>query len=279
MGIKTTEVSDIQANDLLVAIAQRALIENSVIAGSLWNVSQFAKAGLSSISFPKRNTKLAVKKKTANVATDSQTIVWEADKLDLDQHAYIRFCITESAKAQSVLNLESEAIQESGAAHAEDLDGFLYALLYANAADSTTFTGNTNATIALADIVDARQYLKSTKVKPFKENIFLAVNSKEEADMLKIDGFIDASKYGDREPIYNGEIGRVYGTKILVSEEVDAEKAIMYHRDALAWGLQLQPSIMVAPDLNNIGMGYVIHQLYGAKVMRSGLFASKVYKS
>ena len=273
-----TEVSDIQANDLLVAIAQKALIENSVIAGSLWNVSNFAQPGLKSISFPKRNTGFEVKKKVANVATTGETIVWDADQLNLDQLAYIRFAITNQAKKQSVLNLESEAIEEAGAAHAEDLDIFLYGLLYANAADSTSFTGNVNTTIALADIVDARQYLKSTKVKPFKDNIFLAVNSEEEADMLKIDNYIDASKYGSNEAILNGEIGKVHGVKILVSESVDSEKAIMYHRDALAWGLQSAPDLITAPDLDNIGTGYVISQLYGAKVMRSGLFASKVYK-
>jgi N4-gp56 family major capsid protein len=267
MSDQITGDSDVKSNDLIVAMVQKSLIENSVIAASLMNVSQFAVKGVSDIEFPKRSANFEVKKKVSKVVSEAETITYTTDKLSLDQQAYIKFIIEKKASIQSVVDLETNAILDAAASHAEDMDKYFYSLMFAGAvAKNVAFTG-AGTKLALADIVNARQKIKATKVKNFMGNVFLAINSEEEASMLQISDFIDASKYGSNEGVMNGEIGKVFGVKVLVTESVTAGKPVMYHNEALYWGLQYAPIVMRQDDLDNIGEKFLISQLYGGKFM------------
>jgi N4-gp56 family major capsid protein len=260
--------AEIKSNDLIVSMVQQKLIESAVIAPSLMNVSSFAKPGLSSVEFPYSNY-FTVKKKTSKVATEAEALTYSSDKIDLNQHAYVKWVIESKAQIQSAVNLEVDALENAALAHAEDFDKYLYDLLYA-AGTNVPFTG-AGTKIASGDIVDARKIIKASKVRNFAGNVFLAINSAEEASMLKIADFVDASKYGSNVPVLNGEIGQVYGVKVLVTESVDAGKPVMYHKESLYWALQKSPTFMSQDDLENIGKKYLIDQLAGAKIMKSGV--------
>jgi hypothetical protein len=259
--------ANIKSNDLIVAMVQQKLIESAVLAPTLTNVSSFAKPGLSNVEFP-YSTYFSVSKKTTKVATSAQELTYSTDVIPLNQHAYVKWIIESKAQIQSAVNLEVDALENAALAHAEDFDKYLYSLLFA-AGTNVAFTG-AGTKIAAADIVDARKIIKASKVRNFQGNVFLALNSAEEASMLKIADFVDASKYGSNAPVLNGEIGQVYGIKVLVTESVDAGKPVMYHKESLYWALQKAPTFMSQDDLDNIGKKYLLDQLYGAKAMKSG---------
>jgi N4-gp56 family major capsid protein len=277
MGDIVVGTEDVVSNDLVVAMVQQSLIENSIIAASLMNVSQFGVKGNASVSFPRASQNFEVKKKLAKVVAETQLRSYTMDKLDFDQQDYINFIVEDIASVQSAVNLEADALVDAGASMAEAIDIFLYNLMKTGGATNVAFSG-VGTKIAQADIVDARQKLKATKIKPFAENIFMAINSEDEASMLKLSDFIDSSKYGSNEPIFNGELGRVCGVKILCSESVTAGKPVMYHKNAVAWGLQLSPTVKSQYNMKNIGMEYLIHQLWGAKILRAGALAVTLNK-
>jgi hypothetical protein len=72
----------------------------------------------------------------------------------------------------------------------------------------------------------------------------------------------------------NGEIGMVSGVKILCTESVASGKPVMFHKEALYFGFQKNPTVMSQDDLENLGKKWVIDSLAGFKVMRSGILVS-----
>jgi hypothetical protein len=266
--------SQIKSNDLIVSFVQQKLIEASVLAGALTNVSQYAVGGLKSLEFPIAS-QFVVKKKTTGVATDSQLLTYTTDALDLNQHYYVKWIIENKALLQSAVGLDADAMENAALSLAEKFDKDLYDALIAGAAvaNNVAYTG-AGTTLAQADIVSARQKIKASKVRNFAGNLFLAVNSSDEASMLKLADFIDASKYGTNAPIMNGEIGQALGVKILCTESVAAGKPVMFHKEALYFGFQKNPTVMSQDDLENLGKKWVIDSLGGFKAMRSGILIS-----
>jgi len=50
----------------------------------------------------------------------------------------------------------------------------------------------------------------------------MVLHPDEEADLLQDSRFIDVGQYGSREPIWNGEIGKIAGMKVLVTTQIPA---------------------------------------------------------
>ena len=70
---------------------------------------------------------------------------------------------------------------------------------------------STAGKLSYSDIINARAKVIANRFTP---NV-MVVSPVLEADLLKTDQFIDVSKYGDREPILNGEIGKIAGLKVI----------------------------------------------------------------
>ena len=78
----TTELGPTKM-DLIVAAVQRELIEDTIIAPTVLDVSQFSEPGLKSIEFPK-GTSFAVANRVSGVAGDATVVEYTTDKIDLD---------------------------------------------------------------------------------------------------------------------------------------------------------------------------------------------------
>jgi N4-gp56 family major capsid protein len=70
----------------------------------------------------------------------------------------------------------------------------------------------------LDDIRECRLEVKNNNYKPRLMFISPYIESK----LLSLTAFIDASQYGEREPILNGEIGKIMGMKVIVTTNLDA---------------------------------------------------------
>jgi len=83
--------------------------------------------------------------------------------------------------------------------------------------------------LAYEDVIDARRVVVSNYETPDT----LVVHENEAADLLKEDDFIDASKYGSREVILNGELGKFGGLKVLVSQKMYEGIAVILKRGSI----------------------------------------------
>ncbi len=92
----------------------------------------------------------------------------------------------------------------------------LSALLVFGGDATSTATLSTGDVLTPDVIADARQKVRSNDFAPK----VLVIGTAQEASLLKDSQFVNASEYGGREVIMNGEIGKYLGMKVMVTTNV-----------------------------------------------------------
>lgn len=269
MAITGDSATDAMKQTIVANMVQRELIAQSVLLGSIMDVSSFAQDGMDEIEFPKLGSATVVKKVSGTPVT-AGALTYGTDKLLLDQHAVVQWLIEKKANKQSAITLEAANLQRAVSAHAKQVDVDIHAMLIAGVSTSApdhviAFEG---ASFDKADIINAMVLLDNQEF-PSAER-YLAVNPAEHGAMLKVDGFIDASKYGSNMPVMNGEIGQVLGMRVLKSTVVTAGRPLIYQKECACIGFQLNPEFDQQKSLENLGTLYSLDQLYGLKIFQSG---------
>jgi hypothetical protein len=254
---------------VVAALVQRELIANSVLAGSIRDVSEFAVDGVDEIEFP-RHGSFTVTKKVSGTAVDAAALTFGTDKLTLSEHAVIQWLIEKKASKQSVINLETANLLAAARAHAKQVDVDIHTAMITgvSAASPDHIIAFIGSTFGRADIVKAMELL-DIQEWPSSDR-FLAVHPSDYATMLNITDFIDASKFGSNQPLINGEIGQIFGMKVLKTTCVTPNRPLVYHRESTVIGFQLTPQFESAKDLANLATRYSLDQLYGVKVTHGG---------
>ena len=257
--------------EYIAAIVQRELAASAQLLPTVTNVSQFAEKGRDQISFPKLGS-FSVTKKVSGTPVDAATLADSVDTLDLDQHAVVQWLIEKKASRQTVLNLEAEYSARAASAHGRQVDTDIISAMStgANAANNVTFA----SAITRDNILNMQLKLDDQNV-PFAGRV-LCINPQEYRDMLDIPDFTKANEVGVGAPIFSGEIGQIFGVRVIRTTLQTANEALMYHPEALAFGFQIDPSFDSDKDLANLATRYSLDQLYGLKVLQDGKLISKL---
>lgn len=269
---------DIQSNDIIVALVQRELISSTILTPTVRNVSQYATKGNSSISFPRAGS-MNVQKKVSGVPINPQALVYGADKLELDQHAVVQWLIEDRAGMQSVVDMELDIIQRATRAHGYQIDLDTYAKLrLVTGSHVINYTGGVmgSETIAKADLLEAQRLLELQGLSG--EQFYIACNPLQKKQFLLIDDFVSADKYGATNAIQKGELGMLYGMKVLSTPAVTANETVVYHMDHVAFGLQIAPEYRNSYDMDHVGFRHQLQQLYGMKDCNEGKMAVRIVK-
>lgn len=275
---------DATRSALIAAEVQQELKAQAILLPSVRDVSVYAKPGAKTVSFPKADS-FVVQKKQSGEAAQAQALTFSNDTMSLDQHAVIQWLVEDRSELQSEVAVLVESAKRAASAHARQIDLDILSALYLGRSTSNDvdMTGNSNATFALTDINLQRLYIKKSKMRG---DVFLAASPEAEKDLLDIENFISAEKYGSNEVLMNGEIGRIFGVRVLVSDMFDdflaensitatgSQVAMMYSREALAFAFQQGARFQEQYDLPNLAMRQSLDQLYGLKVLQSGVGVS-----
>lgn len=249
--------------ELISEIAQRALISNSVLAGSVRDVSQFARKGVDQISFPKNSTLFTVENRASAAAATIQDVDFLKDTLALDQNAIIAWLIDSHDEMESSLDVQREYIERAAREHAADVDRKIIAEMESFGIPTTT----AGAAITQDIVLEMRQVLLQNKANP--RNLWLAVSPANEANLLKIDPFVSAEKYG-RAIIPTGVLGTLYGVNVVMTPELDGDEYFMYESEGFALGFQMRPTFDEdkRPEYGAGAMLQVLDQKYGVKALQ-----------
>lgn len=270
-------VTETSANALanVAQMAQQFLIQQSVLLPTATDYSSLAVPGAGSIKLP-RSGGFTVGDKAENTAVDAQVITYAADTISFS-HRTVQFLIEKIAAKQSVVDVVSDAVMKATKALALDIDEKIITelnLASASAPDNQiVFADTTGDVLAKGDILAARKLLIDQNINP--RECFLAVGSEKEAEMLAIEGFVDASKYGASSPVMLGEIGMVYGMRVLVHTSV-SDYMLAWHPSAVGYAFQQNIELDFDKDLANIGTRYSLDYIFGAEVLDSGKRCVKV---
>lgn len=272
MADTLTGITEIDAASLadISGVMQLYLQQESILVPTVTDYSQFAVKGAKSVAIPRAGG-FTVGSKTENTPVDAQTSAVSSDTISFDQHRVIQFLVEEIAENQAKIALVEEYLMRAAKDLARDVDQAVIgqlALASAAAPDhQLVFIDTVTDVIARGDILAARKLLQDQFINP--KECFILVGPEKENELLNISDFIDASKYGSREAIYNGEIGRVYGMPVLV--HVDAtDRMFTYHKTAVGLAFQRAITVQSQPDLSNLAERWSLDMRYGVEVLDSG---------
>lgn len=254
----------------VAAFVQRNLIAQSKLLATVTDFSSLANPGDKSVDIPKMSN-FTVTKKSSGTAVDAAALTYSVDTIAFDQHAVVQFLIEKRASLQSRVALAQMNMSRAVEAFAKQVDTDLHADMIANVSASApdhiiAFAG---ASFAGVDILEARRLLDVQEWP--SDNRFLAVNPAEEKTLLGIDNFIRADAYGSSGGLVNGEIGMLYGAKVIKSTVVTSGRPLYYHKEGEGIAFQQNPEMDSIKDLPNVATRYSLDQLYGVKTLRSGI--------
>ena len=261
------------AHEEVSKIAQEYLIQQAKMAPLVTDYSSLAVPGSNSIALPIAGG-FTVGDKGENTAVDAQTSAFTKDQIALDQHRVVQFLIEDISGWQSNVNVLKEYIMRATKDLALDMDEKIIAQLRLASASTPDhqikFNDTVNEDVELVDILNARKLLIDQNLDP--RECYLGVGSDKERDMLLIENFISAEKYGSNQPIAAGEIGSVYGMKVIVHTSLTAEM-ISWHPSAVGYGIQSGTRYQTEKDLANLATRHSLDYLAGFEVLQGGKYS------
>lgn len=268
--IGLTETSATSA-ELVANLVLETLKQNAQLMPTVTDFSRFAVKGAASVDIPRR-TQFAAANKSENTDLVAQELTFSKDTISLNLHKAIYAKLEKIADVQASVEVEAEILMEQAKELALQMDkDLLVQLELASAAAPDHRIAYANlSTIQRVDILEARKLLNIQNVP--QEDRFLLISPAQEKSMLDIDDFIHVDKYGPsaESALHNGELGRVYGFKVLMSNIVDDLKSVAYHKSAVGFCVQQQPEYKTMDELKSVSKEYLLHWIYGAKVLDTG---------
>lgn len=242
-----TSAADTAATEmtLITQIVQAELLENTIVLGSVMDHSGLVMSGIKSVDIPRfeadttpgsgRFGDPSTQNPDGETAAPLQTASLTVDTIDLDQWKNMPYRIPDRVAKQSRVPLEAELARKAGREFAIYMDKQIISVLD-TMTNTIAYADTVNEKLALADITEARKDLNRRNV-PQSDRVLL-ISPEKELDMLNLDNFLHADKYGAREALLNGEIGKVFGFRVLVSNLLTEFQAFAYHRECVGYAIQ-----------------------------------------
>tara|TARA_Y100000310_G_C20637200_1_gene791828 strand:- start:704 stop:1606 length:903 start_codon:yes stop_codon:yes gene_type:complete len=202
----------------------------------IWNrkIEEYAKANLVLAPLGLQNDELKGKPgKQLNIATGvalTAGALTETDSITIQKPNFGQvvvtpteyggaFQITRKEMDRAFVNLVEEKAADAGYALAKIKDTTIAADLVSNAGGSVYVNSVASTSIATTDLFDTdaiADAVKTVRTANFNAT-YLLVHPHQEGNLLKTSQFVDASQYGGREALLNGEIGKYLGLKVFSS--------------------------------------------------------------
>jgi N4-gp56 family major capsid protein len=238
-------------DQVIASIVQEELIQASMLRPTVTDLSSFADKGVKAIDWPRfdASTSLGPAAQNPDGVTENagQTVDFAVDTLNLNDWTSIPYEIPDRVSRQTRINLEAELARSAGRRYGEYMDDQIIVQLRL-AADGTgslpdheidldgADAQGTASAITLDGIAKARRLLNRANVP--QSDRFMVIPPEQEQVLIGLDNFRNADKYGSREALLSGEIGQIYGFRVIVHNGLNSNEACMYHRSAVAVAVQ-----------------------------------------
>jgi N4-gp56 family major capsid protein len=234
--------------DVISSIIQEELMQASLLRPTVVDLSSMASKGVKSIDWPRIDASTSFSPTTQNpdgtTENAAQTVTFEVDSLSLNDWTAISFEIPDRVSTQSMVNLEAELAKSAGRRYGEYMDEqIIVQLRLASTAapdhkidlDGANTHGVASA-ITLDGIAKARQLLNRANVP--QSDRYLVIAPEQEKVLIGLDNFRNADKYGSRDALLKGEIGQIYGFRVIVHNGAASNECFAYHKTACAVAVQ-----------------------------------------
>jgi len=129
------------------------------------------------------------------------------------------------------------------------------------------FVDTSGDIIAKTDVLAARKLLSDQNIDPTE--CFIGIGPEKEAEILNISDFITASVYGVGAPLASGQIGSIYGSRVILHTGF-ADRMVMWHPASVGFAYAYGAKVESARDLPNLSTRHSISLSWCCKVLDSG---------
>jgi len=207
-------------------------------------------------------------------ALQSKNLALSAEVLNLDKHKAIFTRIEDRAIMQSVADIRAEVVKAQAAELALEIDkDIVIALKDVHSNNDLTMGASGASSLALSDILEARKKLREQNLMFQSDDYYLLIKPARERELLALDDFKNADKFGGPSSIVSNSIGKIYGFNVIVHNGAGMGDAdvLAYHRDHVAMAMQMD----VKAEQNRAPLefqaeDFTLSVLYGIKTLRSG---------
>lgn len=232
--------------DLIAALVQRELKERASLSPFVMDLSSMAVKGSKSISVPKLTSFTVQSRTLGSSASPNAALTDSKDTINLDKHKIVLFSYDAHDEQQSTIDYMAQAISRASSAHGRQINTDILTMWSSVA--SLNINAGTPADITVDDILDMREHL----IKGFADmtKTVLVIAADQEKAMLKLPEFARYDyRGGGNAPVYNGQIGFVYGVPVVINQQVAAQQAYMVNWEGSGYAFQKSPSVAEQPDI------------------------------
>lgn len=147
----------------------------------------------------------------------------------------VAIALTRKQRIRAINDIMEEKTRSMGYALAKKKDALAVSACTASAGNSVVANSVDVSAITTSDTMDTDDIANAVKELRVDEHEakYLIIHPKQENSLMKLSDFIDASIYGGREVVLNGEIGRYLGIRVLVTTQVQRNATTSTAYDAL----------------------------------------------
>jgi hypothetical protein len=218
---------------LISSLVQRELAFNAMLRGTVTDVSNFAVPGVKQISFPKL-TSFSVSERTEGALGETTAITASVDTMNLDINAYVSYAIDAFTARQSSIDGQMQSLKLAAASMGRYVDEKIIAKLASSAASFINVGADVDVTYA--NLVAMRKTL--LKADALLANCQIVCSPAQEAVIMQLTEFKDASVYGANAVVPNGVVGKILGMPVYVHNGLADKQLFMYEKSAIAIGFQ-----------------------------------------
>jgi hypothetical protein len=287
---KNADVVDVQEK-LVAEIVQRELQAASKLAGLFSDFSELVGKGTSTLKIP-RSDSFTVR--TRDNATPSpataDNLTFTFDEIALDQSKYVYYVIPGDVELDAKPSYEQTAASRAASAHGRNMDIARIDALWAgaDAANDVDYeAGVSDIEATLLDMIE-----KADDAHMLDDGgRFLIAKPSERKLLLGVANFVQADKYGSSMALVSGELGSLYGVRVVIINHngtVDAGGAVgifgngkmmMVHRESLGFAFHKRP-VHDSDKAIEYGAGSMKHTWdvkYGLEALQGGALIVRAY--
>lgn len=250
---KDADVANVQ-EALVAEVVQRELQAASKLSGLFSDYSNLVGKGTASLKIPRSDSfSVATRDNATPTAASASNLTFAFDQIDLDQSKYVYYVIPGDVEMDAKPSYELTAASRAASAHGRNMDIARLDELWTGgtAASNVEFDPGDDIEAALLSMIQAADEAEMLD----DGNRFLIVRPKQRKELLEVANFVQADRYGDRTPLVTGELGSVYGVRIVminhagtvnntdlqVAAPFGDDHMILCHRESLGFAFHRQP--------------------------------------
>jgi len=269
MGV--TEIDAVSQREILANMVQQYLQQSAMFPQRVMTFT--AAPGNKSVDIP-RAPGFTVQTKAENVAVTPQTITWAVDNLPLSKHRVVQVNLEKIGSLQSKVAQEIQIAERAGLDMAFDTDLAIVEEFYAAASEmgpDHVIDYAAGSALTAADVLGAKRLLDLQNVP--QDGRYFGVNPTGYSQLLAISDFVRVDAIAANqttEGIRPGVVGRIYGFEVFMSNAIEDDQNIAFHRSALAYGVQQGVTYDTDKDLPNLSQLHSFDQIYGIRGLDLG---------